>query len=130
MMGLSRLLRFIQEANHKVLYDCLIISFLTVKFTILVNFIPLRYYYRRYFGQQNDEFQDLQPFKAELSLIRRVNRNWPWHISCLMHSLTVKEFLKRKGILVNIAIGIKKSNGLQAHAWYLNNTSNGFQRIV
>lgn len=103
------------------------IIFLVIKFTLIVRYIPLRYYYNKYFSYQQYHSVDLKHYHKDIYLIRSVIKHVPWQITCLMESLIVKRYLLIKyRIIIPISIGIKMADELLAHAWYGINLDHSF----
>lgn len=50
--------------------------------------------------------------------------------TCLKESIIVHLYLRKKGIILPINLGISTKNDLKAHAWYDNNEVNDFNKIT
>lgn len=96
----------------------------------MVKYFPLRFYYKKYFSNNNGQNLDLQSFNKDITLIKRILRSVPWKITCLMESLIIKNYLFRYGIVLPIVVGIRINDKLEAHAWYDLNKKYEFQRIL
>ena len=71
--------------------EILSILYLYFKFSVIVELIPLRFYYRSY--MENIEYRSigkLQPYKRELGLIKRLGIKLPWKSKCIVESLVIK----------------------------------------
>lgn len=106
------------------------IILLCIKVTLMVKYIPLRYYYNKYFVLDCDNTLDLRIFTKEINLVNRVLRNIPWQISCLMESLIIKDYLLKYKFKLPIFIGLRMTPGLEAHAWYCSKKQMGFQNLL
>ena len=54
-------------------------------------------------------------------LTKRVARSLPLHCNCLVQSLALTAMLRRRGIMVDLCIGVRRNGGseqqIAAHAW-------------
>jgi hypothetical protein len=94
-----------------------------------VKYVPIRYYYKRYFQENNHQTINLQPYTDEIGLIKRILKNIPWKNTCLVESLTIKSYFFKYGLDLPISIGIKVTNDLSAHAWYMDENKQGFFKL-
>jgi len=114
------------EEKKKILY----ISALSFRVFIIIRFIPLRKYFYSYFNTKNDKPINLEPYKKDICLIKRVLKNLPIRHICLNESIIVHLYLKRIGIIVPIFLGIAKNSGINAHAWYYSSEENNFNQFI
>lgn len=110
--------------------EILRIVFLYLKFTMIVELVPLRYYYKFYL--ENIEYRNigkLQPYNRELGLIKKLGVKLPWKIKCIVESLVIKNYMKRLGVEIPISLGVSLEEGFNAHAWCLPQQSTAFTEI-
>lgn len=97
---------------------------------VLVRFIPLRYYYDRYIAVSDDlRGKNMQPFRDQIVLYKRLMLLIPWKVTCLMESLAFVIYFKQYGIQIPLFIGVKTGNQMKAHAWNFNSNSRGYSAI-
>ena len=53
----------------------------------------------------------------------------PGQHTCLKESLVVHLFFKKKGLFIPLYLGVNTKDEFQAHAWYDQNSSNGFDPL-
>lgn len=124
--GIRSFLKSEQAQKAKLLR----ILLLLIKYSILVNCVPLKYYFNRYFGNKYPEDQgDLQPFVKEIGYLIRIGMLLPWQVTCLIESLAIKEYFRIYGINLNIKLGVITSEGIHAHAWCLPQRRNNYIEI-
>ena len=75
---------------------------LAVKVSLIIKLIPLRYYLYKYFSTLEKQVVELQPYYAEISLIKRVLNNLPGTHTCLKESIIVYLYLRKYGIDIPI----------------------------
>jgi len=109
--------------------NVLLIIFLSIKITIMVRYIPLRYYFDKYLSKMQKDSIDLQHFNYDICLIKRIIRFIPWKITCLMESLIVKNYLFKYEVYLPISVGVDNSKEIKAHAWYIGEMLEGFHEI-
>lgn len=98
--------------------------------SILVRFIPLRFYYNRYIHENSDlQSRNMQPFGNQIVLYRRIMLLFPWKVTCMIESLSFLIYFKQKGIQIPLFIGVKTGHQMKAHAWNFNTNSQGFSAI-
>ena len=78
---------------------------------------------------EQDSDKKMQPNPEVIRTIAKVIRKLPGKTSCLEECLIVHIYFRGQGIFIPIYLGIKKSDGLHAHAWYLEQNSAGFNKI-
>lgn len=123
-------MRFFLKSERSQKVELLRMLILLVKFSILVNCIPLKYYFIRYFGNKCAKQQvDLQPYRKEMGRIIQIGIQLPWQVTCLIESLAIKEYLSAYGVYLYIRLGVIKSREIQAHAWYLPQGRNNYNEI-
>ena len=98
--------------------------------SFLVRFMPLRYYYDKYIAGNEDLCgKNMQPFRDQIVLYKRLMLLIPWKVTCLMESLAFHVYFKQKGIQVPIYVGVKPGTQLEAHAWNFSLNSMGYSAI-
>ena len=98
--------------------------------SFLVRFVPLRFYYRRYLVEKTAHGSfEKQPMLVEIRQYNKLIRLVPWKVTCLMESLAVSIYFRRKGIFVPVHIGVKPGEHPRAHAWNFATGSQGFSAI-
>lgn len=98
--------------------------------SILVRFIPLRFYYNRYIHENSDfQSRNMQPIGDQIVLYKRIMLLFPWKVTCLIESLSFLIFFKQKGIQLPLFIGVKTENQMKAHAWNFNSNARGYSAI-
>lgn len=97
---------------------------------LLVTFIPLRYYYKRYFHEKSEQPIDLQLYINDVRLIKRIISIFPLRITCLMESLGVHIFFTQKKLYTPINLGICIRDTLSAHAWNADFDQAHFQKLT
>ena len=109
--------------------DVMLIIISYVKVSCLIRFFPLKKYYHKYFQHGNSELFDFKPYHNELLLIQKVIRYMPGKHTCLKESLIVFLFFKKKGLHVPLYLGVSTKDEFQAHAWYDQASSKGFDAL-
>lgn len=122
-------IRFLLRANWQKRIDIIRIIYLIIKISFMVRFIPLRYYHKKYLSGEQSHIVDLQFYRENIYLIKRILRNVPWHVSCLIESLIIKDYICKNGILLPISLGVRITKGFEAHAWCFGGKENGFVKI-
>jgi hypothetical protein len=98
--------------------------------SILVRFIPLRFYYNRYIAGNSDlKSRNMQPFKDQIVMYRRLMLLIPWKVTCLIESLAFFIYFKQYGVQIPFFIGVKTGVQMEAHAWNFNSNSQGYSAI-
>jgi hypothetical protein len=115
--------------NLKGKKDVILILTAYMQISCLIRCYPLRKYYSRYFLHDNSKTFDFAPYRKDLKLIRKVIKHMPGKHTCLKESLVVFLFFKRKGFHIPLYLGVSKKDEFQAHAWYDQNGSNGFDAL-
>jgi len=67
--------------------------------------------------------------KLKKDLIQKVIKHMPGKPSCLKESIIVHLYFKRKGLNIPLYLGVSSEIEFLAHAWYDQNSSNGFCRL-
>ncbi|MDF1573607.1 MAG: lasso peptide biosynthesis B2 protein [Bacteroidales bacterium] len=123
--------RYFIRSNWNEKREVFLIIMMSAKIALMVNFIPLRHYYSKYFTTTQQMHQDLQLYKRKICLVKKILNHLPWKVSCLTESLIVKRYIyKQFGVDLIISVGISKSSELKAHAWYGKTVTNEFVNIV
>ena len=122
-------LRCFLFTNMQQKKEILTIILIAIKVTLLVQHFPLRYYHRRYFSNNHSLLTDLHPYIKNIRLVKRVIKNLPWQITCLMESMIAKDYLLKHGLFLPISIGVRNSKDFEAHAWYSKSTEKDFIKI-
>ena len=98
--------------------------------SVLVRFIPLKFYYGRYIAGSDDlRGKNMQPFRDQIVLYKRLMLLIPWKVTCLMESLAFFIYFKKYGIQIPLFIGVKTGNQMKAHAWNFSSNSRGYSAI-
>ena len=98
--------------------------------TILVKWIPLRFYYMRYFRScEFDNEMPMQPYSNEIRHFYKLIRLVPWKVTCLMESLAFSIFFSRRGHRIPLFLGVKIGPEMEAHAWNFPSRARGFSAI-
>jgi len=98
--------------------------------SVLVRFITLRFYYDRYIAGNDDlRGKNMQPFRDQIVLYKRLMLLIPWKVTCLMESLAFFIYFKKYGIQIPLFIGVKTGNQMKAHAWNFSSNSRGYSAI-
>ena len=113
------------EGKKKVI----LISIIYLRVSCLIRCYPLRKYYARYFQHDHSEPFDLSPYRKDLQLIQKVLKHMPGQYTCLKESLVVHLFFKKKGLDIPLYLGVNTKDEFQAHAWYDQDSSKGFDRL-
>lgn len=109
--------------------DVFLIIMAYIKISWVIRVYPLRKYYHKYFQHGNMKPFDFRPYENELKLIQKVIKHMPGKRTCLKESLTVFLFFKSKGFHIPLYLGVSTKNEFQAHAWYDQNSSKGFDAL-
>jgi len=95
--------------------------FLSAAVKIMVQLLPLKYYLfmlkarPKYLLPESDRSQAIRLARKTM---RRVVRFAPWHCTCLVKSITMKNLLNGLGVNCEVAVRISKNyNKLYAHAY-------------
>lgn len=107
------------------------IFILYLKFSVIVEIVPLKFYYKKYLevGKPEQAF-DLQPYRRELGLINRIGKRLPWKNKCIVESLVTSTYMKSLGINMPISLGVALEEGFYAHAWCLPLHAKGYTEII
>ena len=131
MRRLNRYLIFIAHSRRNELLKAIHLYYLLFFTYLLVNYIPLQYYYKKYLFSDKDVQFDMQPFQRDFSLLKKLQRYFPARITCLIDSMVKQSYLKKHGIIAPIKLGLSSSKGLSAHAWIgKSNLKNEFRTIA
>jgi len=86
---------------------------------LLVNLIPLKYYYYKLLFNNMNCNIDLQPYYCNFRLFKKIIRKIPLKITCLEESLAMRLYFRKFNINLPVYLGIKidSKNKLIAHAW-------------
>jgi hypothetical protein len=117
MKRLNRYIRFVYQSSKEELMTSLQLFYLLSTAYILVNIVPLKYYYNKFLFSSNIIEVDLQPFQYDLSMLSKIQQYFPVRITCIMHALAMQSYLKMHGINVPIKLGLNTSGEMSAHAW-------------
>ena len=109
--------------------ELILIVITYVQVSGLIRFYPLRKYYHRYFQHDNIKPFDLNPYREDLKLIQKVIKHMPGKHTCLKESIIVHLSFKRKGLTIPLYLGVNTEDEFQAHAWYDQNSSKGFDQL-
>ena len=92
-----------------------------VRAALIVRLLPLRIYYKTFFSIDKTSRQKLDSHlvRDEIYFFRKVILKLPWSITCLIESIAFSLFMRQYKYNFPIFIGVRTENGLQAHAWYL-----------
>lgn len=125
-----RILRFFLHSPVKNYLILVRISFIFLYVKVLVKLFPLSYY-QKYF-RLADKYSEkkMQPNPKVIRYIARAVRKLPGKTSCLEECLVIHIYFRGEGIFIPINLGVKKTDGLHAHAWYLEQNSAGFNKIA
>ncbi len=130
MKDLVKGLRFFIKSKGQQKVKLLRMCLLLIKFSFVAKYIPLKFYYRKYFGQTYPEqLDDLQPYLREMGHIIRIGNLLPWRVTCLAESLAMKKYLGEIGINIPIKLGVITAGGIRAHAWCLPQKKNDFSEL-
>lgn len=110
--------------------DIVYILFIGAWISLLVKYIPIKYYYSHFFASNKKCPQSLQPFMRKIGIVYRIFSFLPWKVSCLVECMIVKQFLLKYDVCLKINLGVILNNGMEAHAWYDDSLSNGFQQNI
>lgn len=103
--------------------------FTYLRVSCLIRFYPLKKYYHRYFQHDHMKPFDFLPYKDELKLIQKVIKQMPGKQTCLKESIIVHLLFKKKGLYIPLYLGVNTESEFLAHAWYDENSSNGYSQI-
>ena len=117
------------DLSIKLKKDVILIAITYLQVSWLIRCYPLRKYYHRYFQHDNVKPFDLTPYKNDINLIQKVIKHMPGKQTCLKESIIVHLSLKRKGFNIPLCLGVNTENEFLAHAWYDQNSSNGYCRL-
>lgn len=120
---------FFLHASWPLKKDVLRITLLYIRVTCMTRLLPIRFYYKRYFNQRENETIDLLEHEEKLSRIRKTLCNLPGRYTCLKECIVVHLYFKRHGIYVPLYLGVNVENGFKAHAWYDPEKSNSFCQV-
>jgi hypothetical protein len=105
----------------------IIITYLRV--SCLVRCCPLKKYYHRFFMHDNIKPFDFAPYRDDLNLINKVIKRMPGKHTCLKESIIVHLYFRRKKLNIPLYLGVSTKNEFQAHAWYDQNRSGGYNQL-
>lgn len=109
--------------------ELLVIMLLYLRVSCLVRCYPLRKYYHKFFVHDHAKPIDLAPYREEIILINKVIKHMPGKHTCLKESIIVHLFFRRKKLNIPLYLGVSTKNEFQAHAWYDQNRSNGYNQL-
>lgn len=124
--------QYFKNINKLREYDLLSLFFIVYakyKASVLINFVPLRFYFNRYFIQKEKYLIDLEPYNKDILFVKKVLNALPGKATCLKECIVVHLYLKKKGIIVPIHLGILNEGRLHAHAWIDHSNAAGFKKI-
>jgi hypothetical protein len=107
--------------------------FLSAAVKILVQFLPLKYYLFMLKARPKyllPESGKPQAIRLARKTMRRVVRFAPWHCTCLVKSITMKNLLNGLGVETKICLNIIKSNYqlCKAHAYIKIYSANEYKK--
>lgn len=129
MCSIQRISSVLFKCNRKKQIDIIRITILYVKVSLLINLIPLRIYYRKYFKEYPEQFVDLSTHMTKIQFIRRILHFLPGKCTCLKECIVVHLYFKRFDFYIPIYLGLSIEDGLRAHAWYDPDKSENFHRL-
>ena len=98
--------------------------------SILVKWVPLRFYYHKYFRSLEQETDmPMQPYSNEIRHFYKLIRLVPWKVTCLTESLAFSIFFNRRGHRIPLFLGVKLGQEMEAHAWNFHTRARGFSAI-
>jgi hypothetical protein len=98
--------------------------------TIIVKYMSLNKYFYKFFASNNSLSSNLEAFQKDIYIIKRILNKLPRKPTCLVESITIHLYLRRKGICAPIQLGIKTTSGLEAHAWITSYEGTKFRKLV
>ena len=105
------------------------IMILYLRVSCLVRCCPLKKYYQRFFVHEDQKPFDFKPYRDDLIFINKVIKHMPGKHTCLKESIIVHLYFRRKKLNIPLYLGVSTENEFQAHAWYDQNRSNGYNRL-
>jgi len=121
---------FLLTKSWKQKTEILKIFYLYLKFSVIVEFMPLKYYYKKHLETVDYKYTcTLQLYKKELSLIKKLGRILPWKCKCIVESLVIKTYMNKFNIDLPISLGVSIDGGFSAHAWCVPECRTGFIEI-
>ena len=129
MSKINKILRILVHTPVKNYLVFIRVTFIFLYTKVLVKYFSLAYYQKYFHLFEQDSDKKMQPNPEVIRTIAKVIRKLPGKTSCLEECLIVHIYFRGQGIFIPIYLGIKKSDGLHAHAWYLEQNSAGFNKI-
>ena len=116
--------------SPSTLLEVLIILLYIIKVTLLIWFVPLRYYFKAYFSETESHIPEMQLLRRYLRIFRKVQRHLPFKLTCLVKSMVLFDILKRHGMVNPIRLGIRIEGNMKAHAWNDHHVVADFKTII
>jgi hypothetical protein len=90
-----------------------------LKAKVLVRFVPLKYYFKKVFTNNDFAHADLQQYYFQFSLLKKVIRRLPVRTTCLEESMAMQFYFRKFNVELPVILGIRKEDNdkLHAHAW-------------
>lgn len=129
MYKIRKVIFLIRRTTHSEKIRLIRILYLLVKSYFFVTFVSMKHYYKLYcFGRIRNK-ADLQPYRQEIRLIKKVGQILPIRITCLMESMAIQEYLKQYDLLTPISLGVRRTEGISAHAWISQSSAGDYNSI-
>lgn len=129
MTTFNSILKYIWNSSIKEKIFIVRICLLYSKVMIFVKFLPLKFYYHKFFSEYDLQEGSIYSYRRELNNIKKISRFLPWKVTCLMESMVIHSYLKRENIYLPIKLGVSLNGQMKAHAWCINNTLQNYTQI-
>lgn len=131
-MQISKAVNYIQillKYSHNERIRLFRITYIIIKAFFFVNYMPIKYFFYKYsFGKNRENF-DLQLYRKEIRLIRKIGQLLPFRVTCLIECMAIQEYMKKYEIVLPISLGLKNIGDLSAHAWICEIQANDYINI-